>query len=129
MADADRSGLGAGAQAGDGLERAVAELRQRLAALAQEIDPFPYFLNSDEVQAVEAEPGEGSGADRGCIVVCPDGEMYEFNIKLEDPGMTGYVSVVRWDSVKPVELTPEEYIAYATNALRTLERVAAEQGR
>ena len=128
MADADRSGTGAGAQEGDGLQRAVVELRERLASLAQQIDPFPYFLNSDEVQAVEAEPGEGWHADRGCIVVCPDGELYEFTVKLEDPGMTGYVSVVRWDSVKPVELPAQEYIAYATNALRALERVAAEQG-
>ena len=127
MARDDGDAMGSQTQGGDGLERAAAELRERLIALAQQVAPFPYFLNSDEVQAVEAEPGEISRADRGCIVVCPDGELYEFNIKLEDPGMTGYVSVVRWDSVKPVEMMPEEYIAYAANAVRALERVVAEQ--
>ncbi|MEE9247426.1 MAG: hypothetical protein V3U79_01860, partial [Dehalococcoidia bacterium] len=58
------------------LEETAARLREILRQAAARLDPFPSFYGSMTLRAVEAEPPEGQGSDRGCVVVCPDGELY-----------------------------------------------------
>ena len=109
------------------VSKTAAELRETLVMMAASLIPFPYFLGSTEVQAIEAEPGGAARADRGCIVVCADGDMYEFAMKMQAPDATGDFGLDREDSVKPIELPPEEYIIYAYNGVKEIAGILEEQ--
>ena len=107
-------------QAEETLGKAAANLHNILVELAAEVDPFPFFLGSNQIQAVEAEPGGTQAAERGCIVVCPDGELYEFTMKIQP---AGFFEFDREDSVQQAEMAPEEYIPYAYHAIQELSRL------
>ncbi len=113
-------------EADEAVQRAADKLHDSLVELAAKLDPFPYFLGSIEVRAIEAEPGGANKADRGCIVVCQDGEMYEFSMKIQAPNDFDF-GMERDDSVKPVQLPPEDYVAYAYHAIREIAGLLAEQ--
>ena len=113
-------------QSRETVQRAADQLHETLVELATKLEPFPYFLGSIEVRAIEAEPGGANKADRGCIVVCQDGEMYEFCMKIEAPNDFD-LGMDRDDSVKPVELSPEDYVAYAYHAVQEIAGLIAEQ--
>lgn len=107
------------------LERAAAELRKLLKELAAAIDPFPSFPNVASLQAIEVTPGAAGGAERGCVVVCPDGELYELVLRLlPGPLDTGGVEPV--EELHELELPPGDYVAYACAAVRELARVLEE---
>jgi len=108
------------------VQRTAEQLHELVAEMASALVPFPYFMGSIQVQAVEAEPGGVQRADRGCIVVCPDGELYEFTMKVQAQGPFD-AGLDRDDSVKPVELPPEEYVVYALNAIKELGALLEEQ--
>ena len=111
------------------VQQAAEKLHDVLVEMASELVPFPYFLGSIEVQAIEAEPGGAERADRSCVVVCSDGEMYEFSMRFQAPGPDDIV-IDRDDSVKRVELLPQDYIPYAYNAVKEIAGLLAErQGR
>jgi len=101
--------------------KAVEELRGLLREAAAELEPFPYFLGSFDVRALEAEPPPGSGPDRGCVVVCPDGELYEYQVGIMDGGATGG-GLDRQERLEKLDLPPKEYVAYALAALETVTR-------
>ena len=113
-------------QAEDAVKQTADRLRQILVEMAAQLEPFPYFLGSIEVRAIEAEPGGANKADRGCIVVCQDGELYEFSMKIEAPDDFDF-GMERDDSVKPVHLPPEDYVAYAYNAIKEMGGLIEEQ--
>ena len=108
------------------MRQTAAQLREILVEMASALVPFPYFLGSLEVQAIEAEPGGVEKADRGCVVVCADGEMYEFTMRMQSPG--GFdMSMEREDSVKRIDLPPEDYIGYAYNAIKEMAALLEEK--
>lgn len=107
------------------LERAATELRKLLKELAAAIDPFPGFPNVPSLQAVEVTPGVTSRADRGCVVVCPDGELYELVLRLL-PGPLDTGGVEPLEELRELDLPPDEYVAYAYAAVRELARVLEE---
>ena len=49
--------------------------------VANSLSVFPGFLNMETVQAIEIEPFK-DGPDRGCVVICPDGHLYEFVLEI-----------------------------------------------
>jgi len=105
------------------------QLHEILVQMSSALQPFPYFMGSLEVQAVEAEPGGANKADRGCIVVCTDGEMYDFTMKLQAGGGLDQ-AMDRDDSVERIDLPHEDYISYAFNAIKDLAALIEEkQGR
>lgn len=114
-------------RAREGISRLADELHEIIVAMASQLVPFPYFLGSTEVRAIEAEPGGVQRAERGCIVVCEDGEMYEFTMKVQPPGVGFDMGLMRDDSVKRVELAPEDYIPYAYHAIKELGVLLEEQ--
>ena len=63
------------------IERASIELEKILVELATALDPFPGFMGLQTLQAVELE-NVGVSADVGCVVVCPDGGLYELVIQM-----------------------------------------------
>ena len=44
-------------QSRETVQRAADQLHETLVELATKLEPFPYFLGSIEVRAIEAEPG------------------------------------------------------------------------
>lgn len=106
------------------IERTAKELQQALHAAVRELRPFPLFPDST-TQAIEAEPGGAAKADVGCIVVCPDGELYEFAMAIDFSSETG--SVDKREDLREVHLKPQDYIAYAYNALVEVTRLLVER--
>lgn len=104
--------------------RTATELRQSLQAAARELRPFPHFPEST-TEAIEAEPGGAAKADLGCVVLCPDGELYEFTMALDFSSETG--SVDKREDLREVRLNPQDYIAYAYNALVEVTHLLVER--
>ena len=115
---------------GDGeavLRDAAARLRKLLAELAQSLRPFPAFLNMDSVQAVELEPPFAPTADHGCVVVLPEGEICEMDLSVM-PGIQGIMDIDQVERFTELELPDEEYIVYASTAIRLLSQELHRRG-
>ena len=110
------------------LERATSELRKLLRELAAALDPFPSFLDSGSIQAVEVPPSGVADRDRGCIVVCPDGELYELVVRMV-PGPLDAGGVDALEEMKEAELSPGDYVAYAYAAVRELAAIVEGRER
>ena len=109
------------------LEVAAARLREVLAELASRLRPFPAFLNMVSVQAVELEPALGPAADRGCVVVLPDGEICQLDLKVV-PGIQGLTDADHLEEFAALDLPAEEYIVYAATAIHVLAEELARRG-
>ncbi len=127
MPDASFDANAAVKKAADAVQKTADALHEQLVEMAEALDPFPYFLGSLEVRAVEAEPGGVERSDRGCIVVCQDGELYEFTMKMQSEDAGADLSMSRDDSVKRIELSPQDYIPYAYNAIKELGKLIEDQ--
>jgi len=107
------------------LERVASQLREMLHEAASELDPFPPFMESLFVRAIEAEPGGAATSDRGCVVVCPDGELYEYIYTMLLGGL--FPEPTRKEETKKLDLPPQEYIPYAYNALCEITKLILER--
>ncbi len=108
------------------LERASLELKKLLGELAAALDPFPTFLGLNTVQAVEIEPAGVAVADRGCVVVCPDGVLRELVLRMV-PGPMDIGGVDQLEEMKELELSSGDYVAYAYAAVIELARILEER--
>lgn len=102
-------------------------LRGLVADLASRLRPFPAFLNMVSVQAMELEPAPDAPADRGCVVVLPDGEICELDL-MSLPGIEGIRDIDSVEEIRELELLPEEYIGYAATAIRLLYQELRRRG-
>ncbi len=101
------------------VDKAAAELKAVLAGLAGRFDPFPTFVGSSSIRAVEVEPGGIAAKDLGCIVVCADGELYELNLTaIQGPPELSAVDHV--EELQPLDLPPVLYVLYAHAAIKAL---------
>ena len=108
------------------LERASSELDKLLVELATALDPFPSFLGMSSVHAVEIEPAGVARADRGCVVVCPDGQLYELVLRMvPGPGDAGGVDQV--EELKELDIPRGDYVAYAYAGVDQLSRIIEER--
>ena len=115
---------------GDGeavLRDAAARLRELLAELAHNLRPFPAFLNMASVQAVELEPHFAPTADHGCVVLLPEGEICEMDLSVM-PGIQGIMDIDQVERFTELELPDEEYIVYASTAIRLLSQELHRRG-
>ena len=101
------------------LERTAAQLRDVLRELAGRLQPFPAFMNMTSIQAVEVEPQGLLAPGKGCVVVCPDGELYELNLEFI-PGPLGLTDIDQVEEFSALDLPPPEYIPYAYAAIKAL---------
>lgn len=110
------------------VERTAQQLAEVLREMASALEPFPHFLNMPTIQAVEVEPGKFRDPQRGCVVVCPDGELYELSLRLlsAPPELGGLDQV---EEYKPLELTPVEHVVYAHGAIQALAWAHQERTR
>lgn len=106
------------------IDRTANELRAALRAAVRELKPFPYFPEST-TEAIEAEPGGAAKADVGCVVVCPDGELYEFTMAIDFSTETGTVD--KREDLREVNLKPQDNIPYTYNALLEVTRILMER--
>jgi len=97
------------------LERTAKELGRLLKEAAGGLDPFPTFLNTN-TQAIEAEPGRLQRSDLGCVVVCPDGELYEMTYSLFINQQMPSDTQLK-DDLEKLDLPPRDFIPYAYNAI------------
>jgi hypothetical protein len=113
------------------VDRAAQQLRRVLHELVEQLDPFPPFPGAFFTYGIEVEPEAAARTDRGCIVVAPDGELYEFEIGVDmdglDPG--GYADPValRKEELKKVELHPRDYVVYAHSAIARVAEILLER--
>jgi hypothetical protein len=112
------------------LERAAGTLRRLLAEAAGGLDPFPPFPGAFFSYGIEVEAAGAASADLGCVVLAPDGELYElrmgqelpvFDLELADP------VALRKEDLKPLDLPPRDYLMYAYNALARVVELLLEQ--
>jgi hypothetical protein len=109
------------------LEETAGRLHDVVANLAARLRPFPAFLNMTTVQAIELEPPAGSAADLGCVVVLPDGEICELELKtIPGPGSPSEVDQV--EEYRELELPPEQYVLYAASAIGVLYEELRRRG-
>lgn len=113
------------------VDRAAQQLRRVLRELVEQLDPFPPFPGAFFTYGIEVEPEAAARTDRGCIVVAPDGELYELEIGVDmdglDPG--GYADPValRKEELKKVELHPRDYVVYAHSAISRVAELLLER--
>ncbi|MBI4310155.1 MAG: hypothetical protein HY681_00110 [Chloroflexi bacterium] len=109
----------AAALADAAVERAAQELRQVLVALATALDPFPGFQGMQTIHAVEVELENAPGRGHGCVVVGPDGVLYELVLHAI-PGPLGEGDADQVDELRELDLKPQEYVQYAYQAIKQL---------
>ena len=103
------------------LEQVAAQMHEAVAALAAQLRPFPAFMGMTSLQAIELEPPPESKTEWGCMVVLPDGEICELELEVI-PGPVGPTDVDQVERYRPLELSAEDYIHFAADALRAMGR-------
>ena len=98
--------------------RAGGQLRELLREIASELDPFPEFPGSFFSYGIEVEP-IGGDAERGCVVLGEDGELYELRVGAEvDQLDTDDPAAGRSELRLPLEdVAPAAYLQYAVRAV------------
>jgi hypothetical protein len=113
------------------VEQAALRLRELLREAVSHLDPFPPFPGALFTYAIEAEPTLAAHGERGCVVVCPDGELYELVIGAELPSFPDEtadpVSLRKEELKKLDDLHPRDYLVYAYNALTRVVEILLEQ--
>lgn len=107
------------------VHRTAQELARLVKELASALDPFPAFLGMATIQAIEVEGGKAD-PERGCVVVCPDGELYELVLRLL-PGPLDTMPLDQVEEFKPLDLPPADYIPYAYRAIQALAQEMARR--
>jgi hypothetical protein len=114
------------------VERAAEQLRAVVKDLVARLDPFPPFPGAFFSYGIEVEPDAAARVDRGCVVIGPDGELYELQIGLDPEGLDpgGYADPVamRSEEMKKLDaLHPRDYIVYAYNAIARMTEILLER--
>ena len=109
------------------LQQTAVHLRDVLTDLASRLRPFPAFMNMVSLQAIELEPLPGASAEVGCVVVLPEGEICELDLQLM-PGIEGVRDVDTVEDLTELPLAVEDYITYASAAIRLIFREIEKRG-
>ena len=119
------------AEADAALDRLAEQLRRLLQEATAQLDPFPPFPGAFFTHGIEIEAPGVDSPDRGCVVLAPDGELYELEMG-ED------VAALALDQTDPVamreeklkkleELHPRDYVVYAYSALTRVVELLLER--
>lgn len=125
------------AEADAALDRLAQRLRRLLQEAAGQLVPFPPFPGAFFTHGIEIEAPGVDSPERGCVVLAPDGELYELEMGQD-------VTALALDQTDPValreerlkkleDLHPRDYVVYAYSALTRvvellLERQAEAKG-
>ena len=103
-------------------------LERLLVELAGSLRPFPSFLGMVSVQAVELQPPFKPVTDLGCVVVNPQGEICRLEITSME-GIAGLTEADQVEEFQAVDLSPAEYIVYASSAIEVLAEELKKRSR
>jgi len=112
------------------LERAAERLHRVLTEAVSKLDPFPPFPGAFFSYGIEIEAPGIESPERGCVVLGPDGELYELRMGQEVPTYDMEMAdpvALREEELKPLDLHPQEYVIYAYNAVRQVVELLMEQ--
>jgi hypothetical protein len=109
------------------IETAARQMRELLQEAVAQLDPFPPFPGSFFTYGIEIEGGSAETAERGCIVLGQDGELYELEISIDFTQGNADPVTARDETLKPLELHPRDYLVYAYNALTRVTELLMEQ--
>src|SRR5437867_8410642 len=118
------------AEADAAMERAADRLRRLLQEACARLDPFPPFPGAFFSYGIEVEAPGVDAADRGCVVLAPDGELYELRMGQDVPAFEFEMAdpvALRQEELKPLELHPRDYVVYAYNALAKVAELLLER--
>ncbi len=105
-------------QADVALERAAMQLRQLLQEAAGALHPFPPFPGAFFTNAIEVEAEAADDPQRGCVVVCQDGELYELEMSIDFSQEVADPVSARDETLKKLDdLHPRDYLVLAYEAL------------
>ena len=120
------------------LDRLALRLRELLQEAAGRLDPFPPFPGAFFSYGIEIDAPAVDSPERGCVVLAPDGELYELVMGQDITALalndTDPVSLRQEEMKRLEDLHPRDYIVYAYGALTRvvellLERQAEGQER
>ena len=119
------------AEADAALDRLAQRLRRLLQEAAGRLDPFPPFPGAFFTHGIEIEAPGVDSPERGCVVLAPDGELYELEIGQDMTALaldqTDPVAL-RDETLKKLEdLHPRDYIVYAYSALTRVVELLLER--
>ena len=112
------------------LERAAERLRGLLHEATSRLDPFPPFPGAFFSFGIEIEAPGVESPERGCVVLAPDGELYELRMGHDVPALEFEMAdpvALRQEELEPLDLHPQEYVIYAYNALRQVVELLLER--
>jgi len=112
------------------LERAAARVRALLQEATAGLDPFPPFPGAFFSYGIEIDVPGAESPDLGCVVLAPDGELYELRMGQELPVIDFEMAdpvALRKEELKPLELLPRDYLLYAYAALVKVVELLLEQ--
>lgn len=123
--------LGYKSEADAALERTADRLRALLQEASARLDPFPPFPGAFFSYGIEIEAPGAESRDIGCIVLAPDGELYELRMGQDVPELEFEMAdpvALRQEELKPLDLHPRDYVIYAYNALTKVVELLLERG-
>ncbi len=109
------------------IETAAQQLRQLLHEAVAQFDPFPPFPGAFFTYGIEVEGVPTAGPKHGCVVLGPDGELYELELSIDFSGHVVDPVAARDEEMKRLDLHPRDYILYAYNALTQVTELLMEQ--
>lgn len=113
------------------LERAAIQLGLLLKDACAALTPFPSFPNALFTNAIECDAGYAADPERGCVVVGPDGDLYELEMGIDHDSieLTGSWDPVtaRKETMKKLDLSPRDYLIYAYNGLVAVSEALLER--
>ncbi|HXG41334.1 MAG TPA: hypothetical protein VNL95_01255 [Dehalococcoidia bacterium] len=118
------------AEADETLERAARRLRQLLREAVARLDPFPPFPGAFFTYGIEIEEPLVQDSGHGCVVLAPDGELYELVIGEEVPLFPEEAAdpvATRKEELRPLDLHPRDYLFYAYRALTKVVELLLER--
>ena len=118
------------AEADAALDRLAQRLRRLLQEATAQLDPFPPFPGAFFTHGIEIEAPGVDSPERGCVVLAPDGELYELEMGQD-------VTALALDQTDPValreerlkkleDLHPRDYVVYAYSALTQVVELLLE---
>lgn len=119
------------AEADAALDRLAQRLRRLLQEAAGQLVPFPPFPGAFFTHGIEIEAPGVDSPERGCVVLAPDGELYELEMGQD-------VTALALDQTDPValreerlkkleDLHPRDYVVYAYSALTRVVEILLER--
>ena len=113
------------------LDRLALRLRELLQEAAGRLDPFPPFPGAFFSYGIEIDAPAVDSPERGCVVLAPDGELYELVMGQDITALalndTDPVSLRQEEMKRLEDLHPRDYIVYAYGALTKVVELLLER--